>query len=81
MSKRTSIPSLSSHPVSIPALPVGAVGFISRRADRPERLALFKADGSLSNSFALDETIDTLRPVLAQHGFSVDAAGIVCRLG
>jgi hypothetical protein len=43
-------------------------------------LALFKADGSLSNTFRIDETIDTLRPALAAAGMTVDAQGIVRRV-
>jgi len=67
-------------PATRPALPADAIGFISRRDDRPERLALFKADGSLSNTFRIDETIDTLRPALAAAGMTVDAQGIVRRV-
>ena len=67
-------------PATRPALPADALGFISRRDDRPERLALFKADGSLSNTFRIDETIDTLRPALAAAGMAVDAQGIVRRV-
>lgn len=74
-------PSLNSTAVVIPALPSGAIGFIGRRADRPERLALFKADGSLSNSFSINDTIETLRPILESHGMVIDASGIVSRLG
>ncbi len=67
-------------PATRPALPADAIGFIGRRDDRPERLALFKADGSLSNTFRIDETIDTLRPALAAVGMAVDAQGIVRRV-
>ena len=67
-------------PATRPALPADAIGFIGRRDDRPERLALFKADGSLSNTFRIDETIETLRPALAAAGMAVDAQGIVRRV-
>ena len=67
-------------PETRPALPADALGFIGRRDDRPERLALFKADGSLSNTFRIDETIDTLRPAFAAAGMAVDAQGIVRRV-
>lgn len=70
-----------SKPATRPALPADAIGFISRRKDRPERLALFAANGALSNSFAQDDTIDTLRPVFAASGLSIDAEGIVRRVG
>jgi hypothetical protein len=64
-------------PATRPALPADAIGFIACRDDRPERLALFKADGSLSNTFRNDVTIDELRHALAQIGMTVDAEGIV----
>lgn len=68
-----------NKPVTIPTLPANAVGFVAARADRPERLALFRADGSLSNTFAIDETIDTLRPILAASGLTLLADGVVVR--
>lgn len=62
----------------IPAdLPADAVGFIARRADRPERLALFRADGTLSNSFGRDETLDAIRASVP--GLRIDAAGFAFR--
>jgi hypothetical protein len=67
-------------PATRPALPADAIGFIARRDDRPERLALFKVDSTLSNTFRIDETVDTLRPALADAGMTVDAAGIVRRV-
>ena len=67
-------------PATRPALPADAIGFIARRDDRPERLALFKADGSLSNTFRNDVTIDELRSALAMVGMTVDAEGIVRRV-
>jgi hypothetical protein len=67
-------------PTTRPALPADAIGFIARRDDRPERLALFKVDNTLSNTFRIDETVDTLRPALADAGMTVDAAGIVRRV-
>jgi hypothetical protein len=67
-------------PATRPALPADAIGFINRRDDRPERLALFKADGSLSNTFRIDETIETLSPALTAAGMTVDAEGIVRRV-
>jgi hypothetical protein len=67
-------------PATRPTLPADAIGFIARRDDRPERLALFKVDNTLSNTFRIDETVDTLRPALAHAGMTVDAAGIVRRV-
>jgi hypothetical protein len=68
-----------NKPATIPALPANAVGFVAARADRPERLALFRADGSLSNTFAIDDTLDTLRPVLAASGLTLREDGVVVR--
>lgn len=70
---------MNTQPISTPALPADAIGFIGSRRDRPERLALFRADGSLSNTFAIDETIETLRPALLAAGLLVDGVGIVRR--
>lgn len=39
----------------LPQLPSGAWGFVAARTDRPERLALYRADGSLNSSFAVGE--------------------------
>ncbi len=64
----------TSRPASIPA---DAVGFISRRKDRPERLAAFMADGRLSNTFAFDETLDDIRAKMARIALIVDDAGII----
>ena len=44
-----------SHP-NPPRLPEGAIGFISARPDRPERVALFHPNGLLSCTFSPDET-------------------------
>jgi hypothetical protein len=38
----------------LPTLPAAAIGFVTVRADRPERLALYRQGGELSNSFAQD---------------------------
>jgi hypothetical protein len=70
-----------SKPATRPALPADAVGFIARRQDRPDRLALFNADGGLSNTFGVGDTLDGLRGLFVQSGMTVDAAGIVRRVG
>lgn len=70
---------MNTKPISTPALPADAIGFIGSRRDRPERLALFRADGLLSNTFAIDETIETLRAALLAAGLVVDGVGIVRR--
>ncbi len=70
-----------SKPATRPALPADAVGFIACRQDRPERLALFNPAGRLSNTFGVGDTLDTLRGLLMQSGMTVDAAGIVRRVG
>ena len=55
------------------------IGTISRHPSRPERLALLRLDGTVSNWFGMDETIDTIRPQLEALGASVDADGVVSR--
>jgi hypothetical protein len=64
-------------PASRPALPADAIGFISRRDDRPERLALFDAKGKLSNTFAFDQDMADVAEILLKAGLIMDDAGIV----
>jgi hypothetical protein len=68
-----------SKPQTVPVLPAGAFGFLGRRVDRPERLALFFADGSLAATFSPDDTIESLRVALAGRGLSVVEEGVVVR--
>jgi hypothetical protein len=71
-----------SKPLTRPAvLPADAVGFIRRRADKPERPALFLADGRLNTTYSPGDTVESLDALLRPHGFSVDAEGIVRRVG
>lgn len=56
----------------MPVVPRGAIGFIAARPDRPERLALFRTDGTLSNSFAQDQDIEAVRSALRRAGLTVD---------
>ena len=58
-------------------LPADAVGFVRLRVDRPERLAFYRADGSLNTTFALDQSFEDVRVVLADGGYRIDARGIV----
>jgi hypothetical protein len=69
-----------SKPITRPALPADAIGYIGRRKDRPERLALFTAAHTLSNTFSIDDTAETVRAILAGHGLGLDDAGIVRRV-
>ena len=39
-----------------PRLPADAIGFLTTRQDRPERLALYRPDGTISNTFGYDDT-------------------------
>ena len=55
------------------------VGTIARHASRPERLALVALNGKVTNLFAIEETIETLRPVFEAQGFQVDADGTVTK--
>lgn len=69
-----------SKPLTCPALPADAIGFIARRKDRPERPALFLADGRLNSTFSPDDTMQSLDALLRPSGYSVDAEGIVRRV-
>lgn len=75
MSKRTYNP----IPQATPVLPANAVGFIGRRVDRPERLALFHANGTLSNTFGIEETEETIGEQLRAHGMRLIEGGVVVR--
>jgi hypothetical protein len=68
-----------SKPQTIPALPADAVGFIGRRKDRPERLAMFAANGALMATFSPDDTTDTIAALIAPQGLRVVEGGIVVR--
>ena len=71
-----------SKPLTRPAaLPADAVGFVSRRDDKPERPALFLADGRLNTTYSPGDTLETLDAMLRPAGYSVDAEGIVRRVG
>ena len=52
-------------------LPAGAWGYIARRADRPERLALYDAQGRLNTSFGQDQGIMEIDAILSRHGLLV----------
>lgn len=71
-----------TKPLTRPAvLPADAVGFVSRRKDKPERLAIFRPDGALNSTFSPDDTLETLDAMLRPSGYSVDAEGIVRHVG
>lgn len=55
------------------------VGTVKPRSGRPERLALYRADGKLSNTFGLDDTIATLQPIFAAQGLVLRDDGTVVR--
>jgi hypothetical protein len=40
----------------VPVLPEGAIGFLAPRADKGDRFALYRPDGTLSNTFGIGET-------------------------
>ena len=60
-----------------PPGPPRAIGFITVRKDRPERLAFYLADGSLNTTFAFDHTLADARVRLHDAGYDVDGAGFV----
>lgn len=47
------------------------VGYVARCVDRPERLALFRPDGTVSNSFAVDDDRETVKALLAKGGLTL----------
>jgi hypothetical protein len=64
----------------IPAdLPADAIGFVTRRPDRPERLASFARNGALMGSRGQEETMDDVRADYAAKGFTLDANGFIRR--
>lgn len=56
------------HP-NPPTLPVGAIGFLATRHDKPERRAVYLANGHLANTFGQGEPIAHLEGYLAAGGF------------
>ena len=52
---------------------------VTRRPERPERLALVHADGQVSNWFAQDQTREEIRQILLQNGLVLRDDGIVVR--
>ena len=60
-------------------MPADAIGFVAVRPDRPERLALFKPDGTLSNSFGQGEGRVEIAALLAPAGYRLLEDGSVVR--
>ena len=73
MTNRTALP------VPPATMPADAVGFVAIRPDRPERLALFRPDGTLSNSFGQDEGHTEIAAILAPAGYRLLEDGSVVR--
>lgn len=73
------MPRSPAAPARPATLPADAVGFVARRPDRPERLALFRPDGSLSNSFGQDEDLAAVAAILARSGLRLLPDGSVIR--
>lgn len=73
------MPRRPAAPVPPASLPADAVGFVARRPDRPERLALFRPDGSISNSFGRDEDLAAVAAILARSGLRLLPDGAVVR--
>jgi hypothetical protein len=55
------------------------IGQIAHHPSRPERLALILADGTVNNWFAQDDTIATVRTMLAPKGYGVADDGVVTK--
>lgn len=64
-------------PMEAKTPPPGAIGYIGHRRDRPSRWALFKADGSLSNTFGRDDTLEDVRAALRAFGMVATDDGFV----
>lgn len=58
-----------------PQLPRWAMGFLAPRVDRPERYALHRPDGTLSNTFAQHATLSEIAAVC---GFRLEMLGDQC---
>jgi hypothetical protein len=56
------------------------IGQITHHPSRPERLALILADGTVNSWFGQDDTIATVRAMLAPKGYSVADDGVVTRV-
>ena len=56
---------------------MSTIGRIGCHESHPERLALIRPDGAVSNWFAYDATLETLTVALAAHGYTVRADGTV----
>lgn len=66
-------------PIAPATMPADAVGFIAPCAERDGILAIFRPDGSLSQSFGRADTMETLPPMLAGFGFAMLPDGSVIR--
>ena len=55
------------------------IGTVTHHKSRPDRLALILADGTVNNWFAQDDTIATVRALLAPKGYSVADDGTVTK--
>lgn len=60
------------HPAP-PALPAHAIAFVAARHDRPERMALYSANGVLQGTFAEGQTMAHIAPLLNRDGLRVGA--------
>ncbi|EHM01225.1 hypothetical protein HMPREF9946_02186 [Acetobacteraceae bacterium AT-5844] len=58
-------------------MPADAIAFLAVRPDRPERLALFRPDGALSNTFGADESREEIAAMLARNGLRLLTDGSV----
>ena len=57
------------------------IAYLGRHPDRPERWALMRPDGSVSNWFARDETRREIADLLAQVGMTLRNDGSVVCVG
>lgn len=64
-----------------PTLPPDVVGFIGLHPRRKDRLALFRTDGSLSNTYGASDTAEDVKRSVLSAGMTVDDHGHVRRPG
>ena len=64
---------------AITSAAVTAIGRIGVDPARPDRLTLFRADGSVSNRFACDDSRENVRDVLARNGLTLNDDDTVTR--
>ena len=53
------------------------IGRVARDPKQGDRLTLYRSDGSISNRFALDQTLEDVHVILAKQGLELRDDGTV----